>query len=142
MANRGRPVEPVPEDLANEVIEWISNGKTLRDYCRQDGKPHFNTVYGWIEKDEDFAMRFAHARDTGHDVIAQECMEIIDTFPMMADGDGKSRIDAGHVAWMKNRVEMRLKLLAKWNPKKYGDKLDVEHKGSVGLNISINLGDE
>ena len=32
---------------------------------------------------------------------------------------------------------MRLKLLAKWNPKKYGDKVGIEHSGSVALDNAI-----
>jgi hypothetical protein len=104
----------------------------------------FSTVYLWCDKDEDFAQRFARAREIGHDVIAEECLEIIDTEAEMAEttsqSGGSSHRDSAHVSWMKNRVEMRLKLLAKWNPKKYGDKVDVTSGGKqVGLAINIDL---
>jgi len=39
----------------------------------------------------------------------------------------------------KNRVEARLKLLAKWNPKKYGDKVGVEAGGNISLTISTGV---
>ena len=133
----GRPVEEVPQDKVNEIIEWISHGQTLREYCRIEGNPSFKTVYNWIEKDKEFATRFAQARDVGGDVIAEEALAIIDTFPIEAVSDSGSRLDAGHVAWLKNRAEMRLKLLAKWNPKKYGDKVGIEHSGSVALDNAI-----
>jgi hypothetical protein len=136
----GRPPEPVPKDKADAIIDWISTGQTLRQWCRDNGI-HYSTVYLWMAKDEDFAQRFAHARDVGHDCIADETLEIIDTFPMMADSESGSRVDSGHVTWLKNRAEQRLKLLAKWNPKKYGDKVDVTSKGeAVGLMISIDKG--
>ena len=38
-----------------EIIEWISAGKTLRDYCRQTGKPTFVSIYDWLADDADFA---------------------------------------------------------------------------------------
>ena len=133
----GRPVEEVPQDKVNEIIDWISHGQTLREYCRIEGNPSFKTVYNWIEKDKEFATRFAQARDVGGDVIAEEALAIIDTFPIEAVSDSGSRLDAGHVAWLKNRAEMRLKLLAKWNPKKYGDKVGIEHSGSVALDNAI-----
>ena len=133
----GRPIEEVPQDKANEIIVWISNGQTLRDFCRIEGNPAFRTVYDWLEKDKDFAARFAQARDVGGDVIAEEALAIIDTFPVEAVSDSGSRLDAGHVAWLKNRAEMRLKLLAKWNPKKYGDKVGVEHSGAIALDAAI-----
>lgn len=118
----GRPPEPVPTEKMNEILEWIAHGKPLREYCRIEGNPAFRTVYDWIDKDKEFAARFAQARDVGADVIAEEALEIIDTFPVEAVSDSGSRLDSAHVAWLKNRAEMRLKLLAKWNPKKYGDR--------------------
>lgn len=131
----GRPPEAVPQDIAEEIVEWISIGQTLRDYCRQEGKPSWRSVYRWMEKDTEFAARIAHARELGHDAIAEETLEIIDTFPIEAVSDSGSRLDSGHVAWLKNRVEQRMKLLAKWNPKKYGDKVGVQHEGGVTLNV-------
>jgi hypothetical protein len=40
-----------------------------------------------------------------------------------SENSSSERIDSAHVAWLKNRAEQRMKLLAKWNPKKYGDRL-------------------
>ncbi len=123
---RGRPAEPVPTDKMDEILEWISSGQTLRDYCRIEGNPAWRTVYDWLEKDKEFAARFARARELGEDAIAAEIMEIIDTEPEKATSSGKDSYsehrDSAHVAWLKNRAEMRLKLLAKWNPKRWGDR--------------------
>lgn len=146
MARTGRPPEPVPQDKADAIIEWISAGQTLREWCRQN-KVHFSTVYLWCDKDEEFARRFARAREIGHDLIAEECMEIIDTEAELAESwsenGGSKHRDSAHVSWLKNRAEMRLKLLAKWNPKKYGDKLDLTSEGKqVGLAININLNED
>ena len=132
----GRPPEAVPEDKAQAICEWISLGNTLRQWCRENDI-HYSTVYLWMEKDAEFAQRFARARETGHDAIADEALAIIDTFPVETVSDSGSRLDAGHVAWLKNRAEMRLKLLAKWNPKKYGDRVGVEHSGSIALDTAI-----
>lgn len=143
----GRPPEPVPQSKMEEIIDWIAHGKTLREFCRIEGNPAWRTVYLWLEKDEDFATRFARAREMGHDAIAEETLEIIDTEAEMAeswskDGGSKHR-DSAHVSWMKNRVEQRMKLLAKWSPKRYGDKIDVTSDGKqVGFAINIDLGKE
>lgn len=147
----GRPPEPVPKDKAEEIIAWISSGQTLREYSRQEGKPHFNTVYDWLEKDEDFAMRFARARERGEEVIAQECLEIADdaSNDWMEEFDKKTgasigwKINGEHIQRSKLRIETRLKLLAKFNPKKWGDKVDLTSDGkAVGLAINIDLGKE
>ena len=44
------------------------------------------------------------------------------------------KVDAGYVVWQKNRAEQRLKLLAKWSPKKYGDRQQVELAGNLAVN--------
>jgi hypothetical protein len=133
-AKTGRPPEAVPEDIAEELSQWIAHGKTLREFCRQEGKPAWRTVYAWMEKDKDFYARIAHARDLGYDAIAEETLAIIDE-PPPSDMNGKT--DNGYVVWSKNRVEQRMKLLAKWSPKKYGDKVGIEHSGSVALDAAI-----
>jgi hypothetical protein len=44
------------------------------------------------------------------------------------------------IAHRKLKIETRLKLLSKWNPKKYGDKMDVTTDGEK-INNVINLGE-
>ncbi len=134
----GRPPEKPPQKIVDELLQWIADGKTLRAYCRQDGAPAWRTIYHWLDKDPEFLARIAHARDMGADAIAEETLEIIDTMPMSAGGDNP-RLDSAHVAWMKNRVEQRMKLLSKWNPKKYGDKVGVQHEGSFNLVVSTGV---
>jgi hypothetical protein len=43
------------------------------------------------------------------------------------------------VQWAKNRVELRLKLLAKWNPKRYGDKVQVAGDAENPLNTVVSF---
>ena len=117
-------------------MTWLASGKTLRDFCRLPGMPHYSTIYDWLDKDEEFNQRFARARATGEDVISQECLAI-------ADDD--SRDVAGELGMPNNvavardrlRIDTRLKLLAKWNPKKYGERLQTEHTGKDGGPIQL-----
>lgn len=122
--------------LVPEICAWLSQGKTMAAFCRQEGKPDVVTVHRWVTEDEEIAKSIAHARDLGHDVMADDCVRIADEFPPT---DENGRTDSGFVAWQKNRIWTRTQLLAKWNPKKYGDKVDVKHSGTVGLSINIDL---
>lgn len=124
--------------IVDSLESWIANGETLRAFCRQDGMPSFQRVYEWLKTDEDAAGRIARARDIGEDAIAQECLDIADT-PILGeetkvDSDGSilevKRSDMlGH---RKLQIDTRLKLLAKWNPRKYGDKMQVDNTSSDG----------
>jgi hypothetical protein len=96
-----------------------------------------------VREDEDLAIAYQRARDVGADVIAEDVLRIIDEEPeriVQIDEEGNkstSRIDSAGVAWAKNRAEMRLKLLAKWNPKKYGDKQQVEVGNKEGEALKV-----
>lgn len=130
-----------PAHFLPEIHAWIESGKTLRAYCRQEGKPSYSTVYDWLEADAKTAekaesTRFAQARDVGEQQILQECLEIADTQEygeiVTEKGDGTVEVKrADMIEHRKLRIETRLKLLAKWNPKKYGDKLALE--GEIGI---------
>lgn len=125
---RGRPSLRTQE-IEDALILWISEGKTLRDYCRQEGVPRWRTIYDWLDSDPEFSARFARARDMGADAIAEEALAIADT-PMegqitTVDSDGTTIKTEDMLGHRKLQVETRLKLLAKWHPKKYGDKLGL-----------------
>ena len=133
---RGRP-SPYADrrsEIMGSVCEQIAKGVTMADICRQAGMPDRQTIYEWSVADAEFALRIARARDDGADVIAEQSLAIVDAPPERGP-DGK--IDAGSVAHAKLRAEHRLKLLAKWNPKKYGDKIQAEHTGANGGAIQV-----
>ena len=123
-----------------EVIDWIGAGKTLREYCRQDGKPSFHMIYVWEKDDEVFASRLAHARDIGSDAIAEEAMSIIDAEPLAVHDDlGNKRYDSGSISWNKNRAEQRMKLLACWNPRKYGQRTVVAGDDTAPIVVEVKF---
>jgi hypothetical protein len=122
-------------ELETEIVDWISGGKTLREFGRQDGKPSHDAVYDYQKKNEAFRQRIAHAREIGEDVIAEESLEIVDELPTMeisGEGWSKTCIDPAGVQRNRIRAEHRLKLLAKWNPKKYGERVQNVHTDAEG----------
>ena len=142
----GRPPGISPytnkEQIKDELVQWISNGKTLREFCRQDGMPNNTALYAWEQEDKDFAQRIAHARVIGHNVIAEESLAIMDSEPLAVfDEAGNKRYDSGSIAWNKGRAEHRLKLLAKWNPRMYGERTvvagDDEHPVVIEASFDI-----
>jgi hypothetical protein len=140
----GRPpgISPYPnkEQIKDDLITWISQGKTLREFCRQKGMPQFGALYDWIEEDADFKARIAHARVIGHEAIAEECAALADTEPLAVfDEVGNKRYDAGSIQWRKMQIETRLKLLSKWNPKKYGERTVVAGDEDAPLAVEVSF---
>jgi hypothetical protein len=132
----GRP-SVFSEEIFDRILVGISNGKTLTSLCEAEDMPGLRTVYDWLEEDAQLSARFARARDAGHDVIAEDCMRIADMTALdtIETESGKEIPNSEWIARSRLRVETRLKLLAKWNPKKYGDKIETQHTGSVDVVI-------
>jgi hypothetical protein len=138
----GRP-STFTQKIADEIAERIGNGEPLAQICRDDHMPALRTVYDWQDAHEDFAASIARARDAGYDHIAVDALKILDEQPervvtITGDDRSESRIDSASVQWAKNRFEGRLKLLAKWDARRYGDKLDLT-SGGEKLGLSAEL---
>jgi hypothetical protein len=48
-------------------------------------------------------------------------------------------LDQVEVAWRRLQVDTRLKLLAKWNPKKYGDRQQLDHGGNISIVVNTGV---
>lgn len=129
-------------EVLDEICERISCGETLRAICRDDHMPSWVSVYDWIKSDSDFALRIERARELGFDAIAEHTVSILDEPPERINTEHGDKVDPGYVQWQKNRAEQRLKLLAKWHPKKYGDKqeVDLNVKGELGIAERLQQG--
>jgi hypothetical protein len=138
----GRP-STFTKKIADEIAERIGGGEPLAQICRDDHMPALRTVYDWQDAHDDFAASIARARDAGYDHIAVDALTILDEEPervvtVIGDDRSESRIDSASVQRAKNRFEGRLKLLAKWDAKRYGDKLDLTSGGEkIGLSAEI-----
>ena len=137
-----------PEQRAaaiEKVVDGLSKGTPLTIICSEDGMPNDDTMRIWANADEEIAGAIARAREVGFDVIASEALEIIDQTPervitITGEDRSESRFDGAAVQWAKNRAEMRLKLLAKWDPKRYGEML--KHAGHDGGPMSLVVSEE
>lgn len=125
---RGRP-STFSQDVANTICDRIANGVPLREICRDDNMPAWRTVYDWMEAHADFSARIARARELGEEAIAQECMAIADTPQIgtrsVSKATGVEITEADMIEHRRLQIDTRLKLLAKWNPRKWGDKVAI-----------------
>lgn len=136
---RGRPSK-YSKELADEIVERISEGETLSEICREKYMPNRSTVYDWMNENEEFSQRIARAREEGYEVLLDECKEIADAPNRVNTITGAS--DAVEIQHRKLQIETRLKLLAKWNPKKYGDKVDVTSNGEKVAPVVLQVSSE
>lgn len=133
----GRPSLYTPE-LIESIAARLALGEPMAQICRDEGMPAYRTVKDWIDTKPEVAAVIARARDDGEDVLAAECLAIADKpregeeTKYDADGNLVERKVGDMLGHRKLQIDTRLKLLAKWNPKKYGDKTQLDHTSSDG----------
>ena len=112
---------------AEQICERLADGEPLAAICRSDGMPAKRTVYDWRMAHPEFDVAYLAARDDGFDSIAERTRQT-------ARGTGES---SGDVQRDKLIIDTDLKLLAKWDPRRYGEKLDLSHSGTALKSIEV-----
>lgn len=102
------------------ICERIAQGESLRAISADIGIPA-STVCEWLSKDAAFAEQYAHAREAQADTLADEIIGIADS-----EGDPQK---------LRLMVDARKWVASKLKPKRYGDKVDVEHSGAVTVEV-------
>lgn len=146
------------EALADEICQRLSTGEPLTDICRSEGMPAVRTVSDWKKAHDAFATAFAEARQDGYDAIAADALRIADT-PCEGVVEKLEMVDVPNpekpgevlrrelqvverrredmLGHRKLQVDTRLKLLAKWDPNRYGERLHTEHSGEVVVHRKV-----
>lgn len=137
------------DSVADRIIERMSDGESLRQICSDKDMPALRTVLGWAKTNPEFGVAYAGAQDLRAEHMFQEMLEIAD------DGrnDWMERLgdDGAALGWRENgeairrsqlRIDSRKWILAKMQPKKYGDRQIVESTSEVtvkdtGLDVSL-----
>lgn len=137
---KGRPSK-FTQAIADEICARLTQGEPLAVICRDAHMPDPATVWRWQQGNAALTQAIAHARDLGFDALAAECLEIAEDGSQdyaekkRPDGSTYEAFDSEHVQRSKLRIDTRLKLLSKWDPKRYGDK--VAHVGGTADDAPI-----
>lgn len=139
---RGAPRQYDRAKVTAAICARLATGEPMAVICRGLGVP-VKTVNDWRLQDESIRAQFDDARDLGFDAIAHECLTIADDGrrDYTVDEDGREAVDHDHIQRSKLRIDTRLKLLAKWDPKRYGEKQQLDHTSSDGSMTPKGLSD-
>lgn len=140
----GRPSDYNEETAAELCARMVDGPRSLRSVCRDDDMPALATVFRWLERHESFREQYARACEARADADAEEIRDIAD------DGTNdwmeKTGKEGEHLGWILNgeavqrsrlRVDTRKWLMAKMKPKKYGERVALDHGGKIGLESLI-----
>lgn len=125
-------------EIVEAILEGIREGVHLAEICRRGPEyPHPSVFRDWCAADQTLANAYAQARDDGFDKVALEILRIADTpvegKRIKKSEDGIETVIEDALGHRKLQIDTRRWLLARWDPKRYGDRVATEHTGKVEL---------
>lgn len=135
----GRPPFMWTQETEDAIFDAIMDGKSLRELTganKPEWMPGKTTVFKRLREDKDFADRYARAREFQADAEFDEIKEIADngSNDWMDSNDPDNpgfRLNGEHVQRSRLRVDTRKWRASKLAPKKYGERVEVEHSGEI-----------
>lgn len=131
------------QERADAICEKISEGESLRKICRADGMPSVATVLRWVGKHPEFKISYDAARGAYEQHLFDELREIADDGSKdwidRPDGKGGTTrvVDHEHINRSKLRVDTLKFVLAKLNPARYGDRIEVDGKTHTTVDVRL-----
>lgn len=121
------------------VCQMIEKGLSLNTILNSPDKPISRTVfYELLNLDAKFNERYARAREIFADSVFEEILDIADNSNADLElVDGKIVINGEAVQRSRLKIDARKWMLSKLNPKKYGDKLEVDGKFSGNIVLQV-----
>lgn len=99
------------DEIKNEICDRIAEGESLVQICADSGMPARSTVFKYLRIDDEFADKYARAREAQADSFFDEIVSIAD----VEEDTNKARV----------RIDARKWAAGKLRPKKYGDRLAI-----------------
>ncbi len=130
------------QQLVDAICDLLVDGKSLRTICSTAKMPSRSTAIRWLAENEAFRNQYARARELQADTLAEEILDIADKAVLgerlKKDGKGKvlERQTGDMVERSRLRVDVRKWYAGKLQPKKYGERVALDH------GVQDNLADQ
>ena len=119
MANKGNPAWI--EDWKVQFCERMAEGRSMRSVCSDKDMPTRTLVENELKSDADFVGQYARACEAREDYLFEDILSLSDDV----------NEDPAAIAKARLQMDARKWVLGKMRPKKYGDKLDLNHSGDM-----------
>ena len=131
----GRPSEYTAA-IGEYICARLADGETLTQICRTRGLPTRQTVHRWRMRNPAFDDQYMRARCIGMEAMSDDMLAIADddTLDTLPDGSPNH----ASVGRARLQVDTRKFLLAKLAPRVYGDRVEVEHTGTLSHVVEVD----
>jgi sugar phosphate isomerase/epimerase len=119
----------------------VSNaeGQSVAEICERRDQPSQQSVYSWLRENGHFLERYTAAREQQADKLFREIIEIADDAggDYVTTSDGKRIVDHENIQRSRLRVDARKWAAARLAPKKYGDRVEHDHRGGLNFQPAV-----
>lgn len=114
------------DNMFDYIISEITKGRALNVILKEDKQPAYSTVVKWIDDNEEYRKRYACACDIRAEILFDEILDIADNSEndTIITENGVS-CNTEFVQRSRVRIDARKWIIAKMNPKKFGDKKEL-----------------
>lgn len=116
----GRP-HGYTEEKALEICELVADGQSINKISKMPGMPTRSTILKWFRDVPEFSVMYARAKEIGFEVLADEIIDLC---------DAAENIKAEELRRHQLMIDTRKWLLAKLQPRKYGERVTQEIVGN------------
>jgi hypothetical protein len=119
------------------ICTRLANGESLLSICDDMGIA-YSTARKWEMDIPEHGADSMRAREIGCHAMADQQLQIADDgrndwMERNAGDDSGWAANGENIQRSRLRIETRMRLLGKWLPKIYGDRLNLDHSGSIGI---------
>jgi hypothetical protein len=123
----------VTPNTAENVCNQLAIGsKSLRQICKEQGFTHTAFLLQ-VRANKELANQYTRAMDIGCDAAFDAFRELANEQPER----GEHGVDPGWVNWRRTQIDALKWELAHRNPRKYGERLQVDGNVTISLADSI-----
>jgi len=134
----GEEKKRIITDICNDVIE----NKISFNEAVSNSPIGLVSFYQWVAKNEELQTLYKYAREVRSDFLFEEIVEIADTteegVKLKVTASGVEETHGDMTEHRKLRIDARKWVVAKMQPKKYGDKIDLT-SGNEPLKANIHI---
>lgn len=123
-------------ELAEQICDAVATtpmGITALCAINKDW-PTARIIFRWLVKHPEFTDMYSRARKAQIEVLIDQVMQLVtDTSKDWVRKQGEICADHDHISRVRLQIDSIKWLATKLLPKVYGDKIQTEHTGSIGL---------
>jgi hypothetical protein len=128
----GRPAVVIDNEVANLMLQRISQGETVTQVCKTKGFPALSTFYHWVANgNEQFQANFRRARISQANSHVEKCVDIADEATEIIKNLEDPRHSSAIAKITTDRIRARQWVASRLHPQGWSERQNLDISGGV-----------